>query len=192
MKFLAAMFLSLFVLVAPALATFTAVPIPLCQIEGPDVFFTGTNLVSAGATNCQPPHPEDWSRAVCWTRSPDALIPAYLVQCHCFWNGDTNEPGHIPGTYAIASSGPCPAGVATVLTSNVGFRSWGVDGGCDDAGDLGMCPVPTPMNAALDQMGFGPLRFHRQSVAATDCQKCKIRADGTQVCHAARCTPPQN
>lgn len=169
-------------LCAPTMAHAQPIAIPLCPIEGPDVF---GKPASVTAINCQPSHPGEVLFAQCWTRSPDVLIPAYLTQCHCFADGSTLEPGHVPGNYAIASSGPCAPGVAVVLTSNVAFRSWGVDGGCDDAGPL-CTPSGTPLDAVIAATGFGPLPFMRTR-PAIHCRKCHVRHDGTQVCHAARC-----
>jgi hypothetical protein len=122
------------------------IPIPLCPIEGADVFRTD-GLLSAGATNCQPQHNTDVEYAQCWSREPDALIPAWLVECACRKGLNDFAPGLIPGNYAIAGSGPCAPGVAAVITSLVGERWWGVDGGCDGTGD--QCAMPTSVSGAM-------------------------------------------
>jgi len=166
MRFIATIVAFLFL----TMSAWGEIPIPLCPIEGLNVFMV--NPLSVTGTNCQPKasNPE-FMIARCWTRDPDALIPAYATECHCFENTSDFSPALIPGNYSIASSS-CPAGVAAVLTSMVKHRGWAADAGCDDPGNL--CPVESAQAAFLPRLRF--------SAASVTKQRCHVFSSGRQKC----------
>lgn len=165
--------LSSLVLVLGLVALARAVPIPMCPLEGPNVFFTD-GLQSWAATNCQPRHADDVEYATCVTRYPDDVIPVFGSECFCRKSFDDLAPALIPGTYAIASSGPCPPGVAAILTSLVGHRHWGADAGCDDAGDLCADSVVGAMlDAAFTPFHDAPAHREVCHVFRSGHRKCK-------------------
>jgi hypothetical protein len=162
-------------LLVASLARTTQIPIPLCPLEGANVFRTD-GLHSVGATNCQPQHDTDVEFAQCWSREPDALIPVFLVECTCRASLNGLTPGLIPGIYDVAGSGPCAPGVAAVLTSLVGTRWWGVDGGCDGTGNE--CPAPTSALGSVVGMS--------SAAAPVTKQRCRVYHSGRIHCRDVR------